>query len=273
LIAGKLVLIVFLFGSLATTAADSPSPAGESRRRHDLYIRLSEQIYPVSLNDGQSHPEFKFPSAEKIGQIRLQLHDLMREEIGSALANGAASPDQLRKAMIALQEKSSLGEMGGNLPFVQSLELDGVPTLAVGYSVAFGGLAIPASDPWLEFYQKINGIWTFKAQSPIDAAFYGSSFFIAPLAPGVDGQAWFLTWRETFGDTGARLRLRLFAFDGTRAGRIWSENERIAGKVSVSKSSVELSFDKEYHSRYRVEEVLEVVPTGLRVASRKTAFH
>jgi hypothetical protein len=130
----------------------------------------------------------------------------------------------------------------------------------VGYSVAFGGLAIPESDPYLEFYQKIDGVWTFKAKSPIDAAFDGSSFDISRVVSGVAGQAWFLAWRTTFGDTGCRVRLRLIAFDGMHVSRIWSQNGLTRGEVSVSKASIQLSFDKEYHSRFRVEEVLRSLP-------------
>ena len=179
--------------------------------------------------------------------------------------------------MAALQGESNLGKAwprgeGSNLPFVQSFELDGIPTLALGYSVAFGGLASPESDPYLEFYQKIDGIWTFKAKSPIDAGFFGSSFDISRVVSGVAGQAWFLVWRRTFGDPSCTLSVRLFAFDGTHASRIWSQNKLTRGEVSVSKASIQLSFEKEYHSRFRVEEVLKVTPSGLRVAARKTVF-
>jgi hypothetical protein len=268
-IARKLGPKPILFMALAASCAGGQI----SSNRHGVYVQLSEQIYPISLADGPPHPEFKWPSKEKGRQIRSQLHNLVREEIGSVLSNTEARSKVLAKALVALQGQSNLGgDDGGNLPFIRFFELNGIPTMAVGYSVAFGGLAIPESDPYLEFYQKIDGIWTFKAKSPIDAGFDGSSFEISMVVSGVEGQAWFLAWRKTFGDPSCSLRVRLFAFDGTRASRIWSQDKLIHGEVFVSKASIRLSFDREYHSRFRVEEVLKVTPTGLRVASRKTVF-
>jgi hypothetical protein len=276
-IARKLAKLILFASLAATSAADHFSATRQSERRHSIYVQLSEQIYPISLEDGRPHPEFKWPSKEKQRQIRSQLQNLVREEIGAVLANTEARTNVLKKAVVALQGENNLGKAwprgeGGNVPFVQSFELDGITTLVVGYSVAFGGLAIPQSDPYLEFYQKIDGIWTFKAKSSIDAAFDGSSFDISWVVSGVAGQAWFLAWRKTFGDPSCSLSVRLLAFDGMHASRIWSQDKLIHGEVSVSKASIQLSFDKEYHSRFRVEEALKVTPAGLHVASRKTVF-
>lgn len=161
----------------------------------------------------------------------------------------------------------------GNLPFVFFFLLKGVPSLAVGYSVVYGGLAIPQADPYLDVYQKIQGSWVFKAEAPVDSKFFGSSFFISPITAGDPGEEWFLTWRKTFGDAGSRLRLRLFALDGANWRTTWSRNELTSGKVSVSKSSIKLSFDKEYHSSLRVFETYEVTPRGVRLRARKVAAY
>jgi len=159
LIARKLGPKLLLFASLAATGADvHRSPIHEGERRHSVYVRLSEQIYPISLipfGDGRPHPEQKCHSKEKDRQIRSQLHNLVQEEIGSVLANTDVRTNVLKKVVVALQGQSSLAGEGGNLPFLQFFELNGIPTLAVGYSVAFGGLAIPRSDPYLEFYQAL----------------------------------------------------------------------------------------------------------------------
>jgi hypothetical protein len=95
------------------------------------YVQLSEQIYPISLADRHPHPEFKWPSRQKGRQIRSQLRNLVREEIGAVLANTEARTNVLKKAVVALQGKSRLDD-GGNLPFIGSFELNGIPTLAVG---------------------------------------------------------------------------------------------------------------------------------------------
>jgi hypothetical protein len=119
----------------------------------------------------------------------------------------------------------------------------------------------------LEFYVYEKEGWQLRAKAQADPEFRGSSFFVAPMDAGVPGQVWFLTWRSTFGDTGARLRLRLYMFDGSVVKPLWKRDELIAGTVQVSPRAVVLEYDRKYRSAdplNRVAETWRVTPSGLR---------
>jgi hypothetical protein len=80
-------------------------------------------------------------------------------------------------------------------------------------------------------------------------------------------EAWFLAWGRTIGDTGARVKLRLYGFDGNTVRTIWKRDGLTNGDVTVTKDSVTLEYDREYHSsdpNNLVHETLHISPNGLQ---------
>jgi hypothetical protein len=69
---------------------------------------------------------------------------------------------------------------------------------------------------------------------------------------------------KAFGDTGSRLQVRLYSFDGVGVRTVWQRDELTGGLVSVAGRSVTLEYDKEYHSTERIHETLHVTPDGLQ---------
>ncbi len=259
------LLSLIILAALVTLCATPTSR--QSLARQKKYTDLSAQIFPIH----NAQPDFEWPSPGKERQIRSRLHQLIRDEIDLTLAAGSVPKDVLRASIVALQGAATLSgwqKESGDLPFV-SFSIKGVPSVAVGYSVVYGGLAIPQADAYLEIYQQISGKWSFKIGAPIDSNFAGSSFFISQITAGRPEEQWFLAWRKTFGDTGSRLRLRLFAFNGTDWRPLWRRDELTAGEVSVSKSYIQLSFAKEYHSALRVIERYKISLTGMRLNTRR----
>jgi hypothetical protein len=238
-------------------------------QRHEAYAQLNDQIFPLSHAEDRN---FRPPPEAKEMEVRSQLHNLVMDQICSDLGQPHPSDEALRSDIAAVQGKMNLSvawgkDEAGNLPFVSSFELNGVRTFAVGYAVAYGGTAIPASDAYLEFYIQAGGRCKLQAKAEIDPEYFGSSFFISPIDSGWPLQTWFLTWRKTFGDTGSRLRLRLYAFDGLNVRSIWERSGLIAGTVQVSNQSITLEYDREYRSSdplNRARETLHIEPTGLR---------
>ena len=77
---------------------------------------------------------------------------------------------------------------------------------------------------------------------------------------------WFLAWGMTIGNPGTPLDARLYSFDGYAVRTVWKREDLTRGRVTVSKGSVVLEYDREYQSAdpyNRVREVLHVTPNGL----------
>jgi hypothetical protein len=151
----------------------------------------------------------------------------------------------------------------GNTPYVQFLGTDSNRSLAVAYGILLGGDIIPKTRPYLELYRQASGDWSLKAT--VGAEMNDATFFIKEMNPGIPGEDWFLTWGTTVGDTGARLRLFLYAFDGRQVRTIWSREGLSEGLVQVHPDSIILDYNRAYNDySTHVHEMLHVTPNGLK---------
>ncbi len=145
-----------------------------------------------------------------------------------------------------------------NLPFADPFIIFGEDGAAIGYLSADS----PYGQPYLEFYTQSNGHWGLRAS--VGEEYARHSFFVAKLPSPLAGQAWYLVWGSMNGDTGARLALRLYAFDGTSVRTVWKRDGLVRGKVHVSGGQVTLEYEKAYQSNEpRVTEILFVTTNGL----------
>jgi len=56
--------------------------------------------------------------------------------------------------------------------------------------------------------------------------------------PGLAGESWFLAWGFKIGDSGARLAIRLYAFNGDEVRVVWKRDGLAAGTLrSLAKQS------------------------------------
>lgn len=164
------------------------------------------------------------------------------------------------KAIVAVQGQSA------DSPFADFFQLNGLPNLAVAYVILQGGEAIPDTQPYLEFFEKMNGSWGIKAEAPTQSDFRGHSFSVSKIDSGVPNEAWFLAWGTTIGNPGTPMNVRLYGFDGITVRTVWKRDDLTHGVATVGKDSVTLEYDREYQSSdpdNRVHEVLHVTPSGL----------
>jgi hypothetical protein len=59
---------------------------------------------------------------------------------------------------------------------------------------------------------------------------------------------WVLVSGRRTGDTGARLEVRLYSFDGTEVKSLWSRDALVAESVRVEGDSITLEYDEQYHT-------------------------
>ena len=239
--------------------------SGEREQRHASYLQLNRQIF--ARHEDRDSEKVHVSESGKVTEIRSQLHQLISDEIDSVLNSSAPSKNSIKAALANLQGEMALPvDDMTNTPFAQRFQLAGIQSVAVGYVILQGGEAIPDTQAYLEFYDNSNGRWERRAEPPTRTDFRGCTFFVSKIDSGVPGESWFVVWGMTIGDTGARLRLRLYEFDGATVRTVWKRDGLIGGIATVSKDSVTLEYDREYRStdpNNRAHETLHVSPNGL----------
>jgi hypothetical protein len=240
-----------------TQTGDTAQSANGTSQRHAKYAQLNRQIFHTH-GDADSG---RVLATEWAVEIHSQLHKLISDEIASALSAPTPSESDVINAIIAVQGEST------DVPFAKFFELNGIKSLAVGYVILQGDDAIPDTRPYLEFYDRMNGSWEMKAEAPTRSDFRGCTFFVSQMHSPIPSESWFLVWGKTIGDTGSRLRIRLYAFDGNTVHAIWKRDDLTYGEITASPTSVDLEYDREYKStdpNNRVHETLHVSPNGLQ---------
>jgi hypothetical protein len=235
----------------------------------DIYLQLNRKIF--ARHEDQDSEKMHVSQDEKVSQIRAQLHDLTTQAVSVALQGATPSAKDVTGAVSSLHGEMSFASMTlsrqTNTPFADLFKLNGIESLAVGYVIMQGGEFLPDTQPYLEFWDKSNGVWTIRAEAPTRSDFRGHDFFISKLDSGTPGEVWFLAWGQIIGNTGAAVDVRLYAFDGAAVRTVWKRDYLSLGEVTVSNSSVILEYDRVYKSRdlnNRVRETLHVTPNGLQ---------
>jgi hypothetical protein len=244
----------------------SPSQALVTRREsRQAYVELNKEIFagPAEPDDVRRRI-VNLPTAQ-VGQITRELHELLVTGICNVLAQPDASARDVVKAIQNTQGEMEfsayVGSEGTNTPVAEFVDLRGLRTLAVAYGILRGGGALTDTRPYLEFYTPENGAWRLKASANLD--FDRRTSFTSQVQSGLAGQAWYLVWGRLFGDTGGRLKVCLYAFDGTQVQAIWRRDGLTWGKVTVAGPAVTLEYDSKYPSAERRRETLYVTPSGL----------
>jgi hypothetical protein len=261
--------ILFLITALAhSTAGQVPSATQTSNAREErrqTYLQLSRGVFAGPQEPPDVLRRVANLPAAQVDGITEQLHNLLVAEIGDVLAGPNPTAQDVVQSLQRLLGETSISEwdaQSSNTPFAEFVELNGARTLAVSYGILRSGGALPNTHSYFEFYAPENGAWQLKTHANLE--FDRCTFFISSMDAGSPGRAWFLAWGKVFGDTGSRLRLRLYAFDGTSVKTIWQRDGLSAGLVTVSRKSVSLEYDKEYRSPERMHETLYPSSDGLR---------
>ncbi len=263
-----LALVTFVRLGLAQASDNSQRPDEHAQDRK-AYLKLNRQIF--ARHEDPDSEKFHVSQPDKVSEIKSQLHKLVSQEIRAVLEKPSASARDLTASISALQGELNFangwGTQATNTPFAEFFELDGVQSVAIGYVIIQGGEAIPNTQPYLEFYCRLNGTWQMKSQATTLSDFSGRTFSVARMNSGIADEAWFLAWGSTIGNPGTPLNIRLYAFDGNTVRTVWKRDDLVRGAVRVSRDSITMEFDREYQSldpNNRVLETLHVTANGLQ---------
>jgi hypothetical protein len=206
-------------------------------------------------------------SPAEVRAVRSRLRDLVAQELKEDSKDTNASEHSLTNALKALQGGNAPSEIASNTPSAKMFVLGEVRTVAIAYDLLEGGLGTPDNHSYLQFYTHESGEWNLRAQAPTETDFEGHTFFIKPVKAPVKDEMWFLVSGFRFGDTGTRLKIRLYSYNGAGVRTVWQRGNLTAGEVSVSNDVITLEYNRQYHSsdpHNRLHEEFQIVPDGLQ---------
>jgi hypothetical protein len=242
------------------SALSSPPDPGRA-----AYTQLSRHIFVSPDDDPESLRTPHLDQKDQVAEVVAKLRGMVTERIESLLSTpnpiGTTIADSIRHLQSTSLETWGASEFT-NTPFAEVFVLNRRQNLAVAYTILRGGVAIPDSEPYLDFYTENGGKWELKGTAATDLQ--SSSLFVRRLAGPFPEQSWYLVWGNRLGESGSRLNMRLYGFDGNSVRTIWQRDDLEGGTVEVTDNSVTLEYFKKYHDAESVHEVLYVMPDGLR---------
>lgn len=222
----------------------------------DQYVKSFRALY----ND-DPYPRLIHIGDQQAKQVAKICLDILHSGILVLLENDGDDAGTIKKGIDTIQGEYAVTADSAdftNVPFADPFALNGQDGVTIGY---LSGDA-PYDQPMLEFYTRREGGWGLRASAGEE--YQRHTFFVAKLPSPLAGQVWYLTWGHEIGDTGTRLAVRLYAFDGTTVRTVWMRDGLVMGSVTVSGSKVTLEHEYAYHSNEpRVTETLYVTPNGL----------
>ena len=210
-------------------------------------------------------------SAEDVHQARLALHAIVSKTILAAANAPAPSEKSIQTAIATVQgDDASWPGPEEGVPYASLSNARGTPILVTAFGVLTGGGGIPSRDAYIQFYSRVAGTWKLAAEAGRE--FDGCMFSVARVPAPSRNEAWHLAWGRAIGDTGARLRVRLYGFDGWRIRTISERDNLRRGILKISGSTVTLTYEEavrpeQRNHHRRVMETLHVGKNGLERAS------
>jgi hypothetical protein len=232
-----LISIATLIAFVLLAAATGWSQPQLDRGR---YEEISRQVFVRHATHTQG--TFTRPSTPQAERMINNLHDMVTAGVAGRIGRPDLSATALRTAISDLQGDNSLSSFlpDTEIPFVNLADIYGMHTLTIAFAVMSGGDGAPDVRPYIQFYSAIAGQWQLHGE--VGSEFNGADFHVAPIKSPVSGQVWYLAWGAVIGDTRARLKLRLYSFDGFDVKTIWTRDDLSGGSVAISGDQVLLDY-------------------------------
>lgn len=229
---------------------------------------LNRRIYARTDDDAEARKKY-VSTQEDIPPVEARLREIIREAAVMVLASPRPTAEEIVKSIKDIQGEFVFG--GGdseytNTPFVDLFRLGRTEHAIAAYVTLAGGDAIPESKSSVDFYVRRGGEWKLSATAASE--FQGCTLFLSALRSLGPAEQWYLAWGKTIGDTGSRLKVRLYGFDGNVVRTIWKRDELTFGQLQVSLAGITLNYQVGYPDGDRIQEVFAVTPDGLTQISK-----
>jgi hypothetical protein len=210
------------------------------------YQNVSRQVYfRAAIHDQRT---FVHPGAPQAERIMGELHDMVSTALARTISRRGTSAAAVKKSIEDLQGDDSLANFlpDTQIPFADLTDINGTPSLTVAFAVMGGGDGIPDVRPYVQFYSNTTGQWEMRGE--VGSDFNGTAFHVARVKSPISSQVSYLACGVVIGDTGARLKLRLYTFDGYDVKTTWVRDDLRGGTVTISDSGdqITLEYDEPY---------------------------
>lgn len=246
-------ILAFILVTAAIACGQNPVDRQE-------YNNLDRRIF--FHPDRQDEKTFERMSPSEVVRARGKMHDIVTRSIRSAAMARDSSAASVQKAITVVQGgKPLLGYDPSDqieMPYVDMSDIQGFPTMVAAFAVLSGGAGIPDVSAHIQFYFKVSGAWGLVAERGDD--FGGCGFAVAALRSPVPGEVWYLAWGKVIGDTGARLKMRVYAFNGGSVRTVWQKDGLFGGSVEINRDQVILHY-------------LEPPPEGVRIPPQEITVY
>jgi len=256
----SVILALLAANSLVTAQATRPQ-ADLAAQRQAEYERLARSIFHTTDRPDSGR---LYADPAKEAETRKKLLELINGEVLARLNGQRPSDGAVASAIRSLQGEELTTYSGKATPWAKQFDLNGRHWTAVAFTLAEGVDAYSDTHAYLNIYEETGGRWSPFAQVPTLADFRQATYAVAQMDSGKPGEAWFLAWGTTIGDSGARLRIRLYSFDGQTPQTIWKRDGLSGGTmINVTPGSVTFEYYKVYKGDEIVRRKLHVGPSGL----------
>ncbi|MCE5310967.1 MAG: hypothetical protein LLG20_25270 [Acidobacteriales bacterium] len=173
--------------------------------------------------------------------VASQIHKEIDAYVASAVRPGRVDPSAVQQGL-----KWILGTAGDGSPAAFVIDGDAPPSLIVAYTVLKGTLmGQGATSVTLRAYTASQGEYRFAATTGEDMDGY-TDISLAKLHSPVPQKIWLLLSGRMTGANGPNIRMRLYAYDGTRFQTVWAP-ENAWGTFTVRVTNRGFTIDGEYY--------------------------
>ena len=221
------------------------------------YGQLASRVF----DKAEGHP--KPLSVTDEGTIEEELRSIVRRGTAVLLDSARTNAQKIKEGIQTIQGSSDGLEVPPDyaLPFADLFTVNATDTAAVAYPSE-----VLYSPPTLDFFVRTSKGWEQRAS--VGEEFRRCTFSVRRLPSPLAGQVWYLAWGHLIGDSGTRLKLRLYSFDGAEVRTVWSREGLTWGRVEITDGSVVLDYAEKYAPTEagvkQIHEILHVTANGLQ---------
>ena len=247
---------------MSAMALSSVAPHGPKQDRVKEIANVRSVLFPAKKDIHRT----SVAAVERQKLIK-RVKSIAEQEIMDQLDAENVDDPQKAASLRILLDGMVESNLTSNTPLVESFTINGEAGAAVAYRFLEGSTENPTGHPALLFYKKYNGVWTKVTAAPAADEFSMGTFFVNRINVADRQAVFFLLW-GTYSDfdTGQRVLLRLYRYDGIDTRVIWHRDGLTFGTVSVNNDRVIVEFDREYRStdpNNQVHQEFEVRPEGV----------
>jgi hypothetical protein len=170
-----------------------------------------------------------------------QLRQTMRIERLRCLNSITKATDAIDSEILDLDK-----EYGNKPVSIERGRLDGLEVALIGYSITYGGAALPHASPVVEAFRRIGS--SYEEVAYAGQSLDGSSIRLEKLNSPIAGEIWIFAHGQQSQVMQYHEKMCIYSFDGYRLRELWSAERPLKGaEFKITKDVVRITYEDEAH--------------------------